>query len=103
PSTLAPEKADKKTSIGQVTQIIGPVVDVEFAPGELPNIYDALKIEETDAQGNQISLTVEVQQILGDNQVRSVAMDNTDGLKRGMKALNTGAPISVPVGKPVLG
>lgn len=103
PATLAPEKTKKQTSVGQITQIIGPVVDVEFAPGELPNIYDALKVEENNPQGEPVKLTLEVQQILGDNQVRSVAMDSTDGLVRGMKALNTGAPISVPVGKPVLG
>lgn len=102
-TVISPESTEKRTSIGLVTQIIGPVVDVEFPPGELPNIYDALKVEETDARGNKVRLTLEVQQILGDNQVRSVAMDNTDGLIRGMKALNTGAPISVPVGKPVLG
>ncbi len=102
-ATLTPEATEKRTSIGQVTQIIGPVVDVEFAPGELPNIYDALKIQDKDPNGNPINLTLEVQQLLGDNQVRSVAMDSTDGLIRGMKALNTGAPISVPVGKPVLG
>ncbi len=102
-ATLSPETTQRQTSIGQITQIIGPVVDVEFPPGQLPNIYDALKIQDTDVRGNQINLTVEVQQILGDNQVRAVAMDSTDGLTRGMKALNTGAPISVPVGKNVLG
>lgn len=92
-----------KTSIGYVTQIIGPVVDVEFPPGELPNIYDALTVQETSQSGEVIDLTLEVQQLLGDNRVRSVAMDSTDGLKRGMKVTNTGKPISVPVGKPVLG
>lgn len=101
--TIAPEKTQKRTSIGQITQVIGPVVDVEFQPGEIPNIYDAVKVQDKDVHGNDINLTLEVQQILGDNQVRTVAMDNTDGLMRGMKVLNTGAPISVPVGKPVLG
>lgn len=103
PATLTPDSTKKRTSIGQVTRIIGPVVDAEFAPGELPNIYDALRVQETNPQGQEINLTLEVQQLLGDNQVRTVAMDSTDGLVRGMKILNTGAPISVPVGKPVLG
>ncbi len=102
-TTLVAEVTNRKTSIGHITQIIGPVVDVEYAPGELPNIHDALKVEDKDPNGNPIRLTLEVQQILGDNRVRSVAMDSTDGLVRGMKVLNTGAPISVPVGKPVLG
>ncbi len=102
-TALAPEKQQGRTSIGQISQIIGPVVDVTFPPGELPHIHDALKVQDKDVQGNPINLTLEVQQLLGDNQVRSVAMDSTDGLVRGMKALNTGAPISVPVGKAVLG
>lgn len=92
-----------KKSTGIVTQIIGPVVDVEFPPGELPEIYTALKISGVAPNGQQISLTTEVQQQLGDNRVRSVAMDSTDGLTRGMEAVNTGAPISVPVGTPTLG
>jgi F-type H+/Na+-transporting ATPase subunit beta len=102
-TTLAPDKTQRRTSIGQVTQVIGPVIDIEFPPGELPNIHDAVKVQDKDASGNQVNLTLEVQQILGDNQVRSVAMDSTDGIMRGMKVLNTAAPISVPVGKAVLG
>lgn len=93
----------EKTSVGKVSQVIGPVVDVEFPPGELPEIYAALKISGKDPQGNEIALTTEVQQHLGDNRVRSVAMDGTDGLTRGMEVVNTGAPISVPVGAPTLG
>ena len=84
---------------GLITQIIGPVIDVEFAQGELPEIYTALKIFSEDG-----SCTVaEVQQMLGSNRVRTVAMSSTDGLKRGMKVVNTGEPIKVPVGKPILG
>ena len=92
---------DKK--IGQVTQIIGPVIDVEFASGELPEIYDALVINTKDADGNDFKLVTEVQQLLGENRVRSVAMSSTDGIRRGMDALNTKAPISVPVGNATLG
>jgi len=92
---------DKK--IGQVTQVIGPVIDVEFASGELPEIYDALEIMTKDADGNDFKLVTEVQQLLGENRVRSVAMSSTDGIKRGMDALNTKAPISVPVGNATLG
>ncbi len=92
---------DKK--IGQVTQVIGPVIDVEFVSGELPEIYDALVINTKDADGNDFKLVTEVQQLLGENRVRSVAMSSTDGIRRGMDALNTKAPISVPVGNATLG
>lgn len=92
-----------KTSIGVVTQVIGPVIDVEFQPGELPEIYSALEIETKAPDGSTVRLVTEVQQLLGDNKVRSVAMDNTDGLTRGMKVKNTGAHISVPVGNATLG
>ncbi|MEI8377124.1 MAG: F0F1 ATP synthase subunit beta, partial [bacterium] len=90
-------------TIGQVTQVIGPVIDVEFASGELPEIYDALVINTKDADGNDFKLVTEVQQLLGENRVRSVAMSSTDGIRRGMDALNTKAPISVPVGNATLG
>lgn len=93
----------EKTSTGVITQVIGPVVDVEFPAGELPEIYNALVIEDKDANGKPVRLVTEVQQLLGDNRVRSVAMDSSEGLVRGMKVINTGAPISVPVGKPTLG
>lgn len=89
--------------IGQVTQVIGPVIDVEFASGELPEIFDALVINTKDADGNDFKLVTEVQQLLGENRVRSVAMSSTDGIRRGMEALNTKAPISVPVGNATLG
>ena len=84
---------------GLITQIIGPVIDVEFAPGELPEIYNALNIYTEDGS----VIVAEVQQMLGSNRVRTVAMSSTDGLKRGMKVVNTGEPIKVPVGKPILG
>ena len=84
---------------GIITQIIGPVIDVEFANGELPEIYNALNITFDDGK----VLVAEVQQMLGSNRVRTVAMSSTDGLKRGMKVVNTGEPIKVPVGKPILG
>ena len=84
---------------GYVTQIIGPVLDLEFSDGNLPPIYSAIKIELEDGS----STIVEVQQLLGDNKVRAVSMRSTDGLKRGIEALDLGAPISVPVGTPTLG
>jgi F-type H+-transporting ATPase subunit beta len=93
----------EKTNIGYITQIIGPVVDVKFPGGKLPQIYNALTIKGTNEAGQKISLTVEVQQLLGDNQVRAVAMSTTDGLVRGLEAVDTGAPINVPVGKATLG
>lgn len=91
---------DNKT--GQVTQIIGPVIDVEFPEGNLPEIYDALTIE-YENNGQPVKLTTEVQQLLGENRVRSVAMSSTDGIKRGMAVINTQQPIKVPVGKATLG
>ncbi|MBH8553136.1 F0F1 ATP synthase subunit beta [Nostocaceae cyanobacterium CENA357] len=93
----------EKTNIGYITQIIGPVVDVKFPGGKLPQIYNALTIKGTNEAGQDINLTVEVQQLLGDNQVRAVAMSTTDGLVRGLEAVDTGAPIRVPVGKVTLG
>jgi F-type H+-transporting ATPase subunit beta len=93
----------EKTNIGFITQIIGPVVDVKFPGGKLPQIYNALTIQGTNEAGQAINLTVEVQQLLGDNQVRAVAMSSTDGLVRGLEVVDTSAPISVPVGKATLG
>ena len=83
---------------GYITQIIGPVLDIEFPSGNLPPIYSAIKIETEDG-----STIVEVQQLLGDNKVRAVSMRSTDGLKRGTEAIDLGAPISVPVGTTTLG
>jgi len=87
------------TNKGYVCQIIGPVLDIEFPSGNLPPIYSAVKIETADGLGN----IVEVQQLLGDNKVRAVSMRSTDGLKRGVEAIDLGSPISVPVGTVTLG
>ena len=83
-------------SQGKIVQIIGAVVDVEFPRDAIPRVYDALKLVNTD-------LTLEVQQLLGDGVVRTIAMGSSDGLKRGMAVSNTGSPITVPVGKATLG
>ncbi|ABX72492.1 TPA: F0F1 ATP synthase subunit beta [Neisseria meningitidis] len=83
-------------SQGKIVQIIGAVVDVEFPRDMIPRVYDALKLDEN-------GLTLEVQQLLGDGVVRTIAMGSSDGLKRGMTVSNTGAPITVPVGKGTLG
>jgi len=89
---------------GKIVQVIGPVVDVEFNPaeGKLPAIYDALEIDHT-VDGVSVNLVLEVQQHLGENWVRAIAMSSTEGLERGKDVVATGAPISVPVGECVLG
>ena len=88
-----------KLNTGVVTQIIGPVLDIEFSGGQLPPIYSAVEIALEDG-----TVTVcEVQQLLGDNRVRAVSMSSTDGLQRGVEVLDTGEPISVPVGTQTLG
>ena len=84
---------------GLITKVIGPVIDVEFPSGDLPSIYTALNIFQDD--GTQV--VAEVQQMLGSNKVRTVAMSSTDGLRRGMKVINTNEPIKIPVGKAILG
>jgi F-type H+/Na+-transporting ATPase subunit beta len=88
---------------GKIVQIIGPVVDVDFSGGTLPSILHAIKIPRVDANGEKSELIVEVQQHLGDNRVRTVAMDSTDGLSRDMVCIDTGEPIMVPVGPQTLG
>ena len=93
-------------SAGKIVQVIGPVVDVEFPAGKLPSIYNALQVKGTYVSGgktNELDVTLEVQQHLGDNTVRSVAMSSTDGITRGMSATDSGAAISMPVGKETLG
>lgn len=92
-------------SKGRIIQILGPVVDLEFDHGHLPDILNAIKIERKAEKAGEkdISLTVEVAQHLGDNKVRAVAMSSTDGLVRGMEAVDQGRPISVPVGPATLG
>jgi len=87
-----------KGTVGKVVQVTGPVVDIEFPEGELPEIYYAVEIPKDGGR-----LVVEVQQQVGSNWVRGVAMDTTDGLRRGMTAIDTGGPIMVPVGPPTLG
>jgi F-type H+-transporting ATPase subunit beta len=84
---------------GYVTQIIGPVLDIKFSEGNLPPIYSAIKITLED----ESVIIVEVQQLLGDNKIRAVSMRSTDGLKRGIEAVDLGTPINVPVGTPTLG
>ena len=92
-------------NVGQVVQVIGVVVDIRFPPGQVPDIYNALQItsDKEDMFGRKFNLTLEVAQHLGNNTVRAVAMSATDGLVRGMEVVDTGAPISVPVGKVSLG
>src|SRR5258707_15836241 len=88
---------------GNIVQVIGPVVDVEFSDvKELPKIYYALEIE-YEVNGNPTKLTLEVQQHLGESWVRTIAMSSTEGLKRGMSVNDTGGPITVPVGEGVRG
>ncbi|MDX2242612.1 MAG: F0F1 ATP synthase subunit beta [Leptolyngbyaceae cyanobacterium bins.302] len=90
-------------NIGYITQIIGPVVDIKFPNGKMPEIYNAVRVRGTNPAGLEVNVTCEVQQLLGDNQVRAVSMSSTDGLVRGMEVADTGAPISVPVGTATLG
>uniref|UniRef100_A0A0C9S7X1 H(+)-transporting two-sector ATPase n=1 Tax=Wollemia nobilis TaxID=56998 RepID=A0A0C9S7X1_9CONI len=88
---------------GRISQIIGPVLDVSFPPDEMPYIYNSLIVKDKNTTGQLIQVTCEVQQLLGNNKVRAVAMSATDGLMRGMKVFDTGAPLSVPVGGATLG
>jgi len=90
-------------NIGRVVQVIGPVLDVEFEPENLPDIYNALHLKATNDAGQEIDLTAEVQQHIGRGQVRAVAMSSTDGVVRGMEILDTGDYITVPVGEAALG
>ena len=94
--------ADKKT-VGVISQVIGPVVDVAFPPGQMPNIYNALIIKGRNESGEEYSITCEVQQLLGDHVVRAVSMSATDGLIRGLEVIDTGDALSVPVGEATLG
>ena len=88
---------------GRIVQVIGPVIDIEFPEGELPAIYNAVKITNPRISDKEWNLTAEVAQHIGERTVRCIAMDTTDGLVRGMKAVDTGAPITMPVGREVLG
>ena len=97
-ATIAPTK-----NIGRVVQVIGPVLDVEFDAEKLPELYNALVITGTAPSGEPINVTAEVQQHVGRNQVRAVAMSSTDAVVRGMDVTDTGGPIAVPVGEAALG
>src|SRR5437868_1652117 len=88
---------------GYIRQVMGPVVDVEFPDGEMPEIFNALKASNKAISNDEGNLTLEVAQHLGDRVVRAIAMDSTEGLVRGDKVSNTGDSIRVPVGKEVLG
>ena len=88
---------------GTLIQVIGPVVDVQFSEGNIPAVLNALQIPRKNAEGADELLVCEVHQHLGEDRVRAVAMDSTDGLVRGMKVIDTGEPIKIPVGQELLG
>jgi F-type H+-transporting ATPase subunit beta len=92
-----------ESTVGTITQIIGPVMDISFPVGKMPNIYNSLVIEGKNQAGQELKVVCEVQQLLGDNMVRAISMSATDGLMRGMTVKDTGAPLSVPVGESTLG
>src|SRR6478672_3699962 len=91
-------------NVGKIVQVIGPVIDVEFEAGYLPEIYNAIRVQSDGAGGfGKLDVIAEVEQQLGEKRVRAVAMKPTDGMKRGMSAVDLGEPISVPVGPQTLG
>ena len=94
---------ETKHNVGKVVQVIGPVLDVEFEPEHLPELYNAVVIDHAGNEAAAIRLTAEVQQHIGRNQIRAVAMSSTDGVVRGMEVVDTGQPITVPVGAASLG
>ena len=96
-------KSKQRQTNGRITQIIGPVIDATFPIGTLPNIYNSLVIRGKNARGQDLIVTCEVQQLLGDKAVRTVAINATEGLIRGIEIRNTERPLSVPVGRPTLG
>src|SRR3954462_14721023 len=93
----------KAQSMGRIKQVIGPIVDVEFEPGHLPAIFNAVKVTNTTISNTEWNLVLEVAQHLGESTVRCVSMDSTDGLVRGTPAVDTGNQIMVPVGRETLG
>ena len=97
------EAKQKELKAGKVIQVMGPVVDVEFPPGDLPEIFYALRLTNPNIDPRPDNLVIEVAQHLGENTVRCIAMDTTDGLVRGQPAKNTGGEIRVPVGAKTLG
>src|SRR6266508_6661688 len=92
-SYMATKTSEQKRNVGKVVQVIGPVIDVEFEPEQLPELYNAVTVKVDSGQ-----LVAEVEQHIGRNQVRAVAMSSTDGIVRGMEVVDTGQPITVPVG-----
>src|SRR5208282_342394 len=98
PMTTSFSSSSDSASKGKIVQVIGPVVDVEFEGGKLPKILNALKLHNPGISAAKDNLTLEVAQHLGENTVRTIAMDSTDGLVRGMIVRDTGAPIAMPVG-----
>src|SRR5688572_8745377 len=90
-------------AVGKITQVIGPVVDVDFPPGQLPRILNALRVSNPSISSKADNLVLEVAQHIGESAVRTIAMDSTDGLVRGMDAKDTGKPIMMPVGPECLG
>src|SRR5687767_2624566 len=102
-ATESAQAQPKATKVGKVVQVIGPVVDIEFEGGHLPAIYNAVRITSDGTTGQALDVIAEVEQHLGENRVRTVAMKPTDGMQRGMQAVDTGAPISMPVGSATLG
>src|SRR6187401_3157809 len=90
-------------SVGKISQVIGPVVDVDFPPGQLPRILNALTVSNPSISGEADNLVLEVAQHLGESTVRAIAMDSTDGLVRGMAVKDSGSPIMMPVGAATLG
>ena len=96
--------AEKYAAVGHVVQVIGPVLDIQFEAGHLPAIYNAVRVTSEGFNSPEpLDVTAEVQQHLGEGRVRAVAMEPTEGMVRGMKAFDTGAPITVPVGRATLG
>src|SRR5262245_21415913 len=89
--------------VGTIVQVIGPVIDVQFEDEQLPSIYNAIRVFDESTNNQKFDIYAEVEQHLGENRVRAVSMEPTEGLIRGMKAYDTGAPISVPVGEATLG
>src|SRR3982751_5667803 len=101
-ATLEEKSTQEERGTGRVVRVIGPVVDVEFSPDEMPEIHNALHVERTLSDETR-TLTLEVAQHIGDNMVRAISMQPTDGVVRGTDVVDTGAPISVPVGDVTLG
>src|SRR3954468_20201101 len=93
----------KSQNLGRVKQVIGPIVDVEFTSGRLPAIYDAVRLTNSSIGDQEWNLVLEVAQHLGENTVRCVSMDSTEGLIRGQSVLDTGNQIQMPVGRETLG